>query len=113
MQGVHGLHIAFTLDKVNYLHTAVTHQGVLLNVAIFISTLEVYGQHVGITHVIKIKCLDVVGWNPPTHTHTHTHTRAHARTHTQDYKHMFLVRLCSLKSMSVSPAAFVETLARL
>jgi hypothetical protein len=37
MQGWHGLHIAFTLDKVNYLHKVVTHQGALLSVAIFIS----------------------------------------------------------------------------
>jgi hypothetical protein len=32
--------IAFTLDKENYLHTALTYQGVVLNVAIFISTLN-------------------------------------------------------------------------
>ena len=48
MQGLRGPHIDFTLDKVNYLHTAVTYQDVLLNVAIFISTLEVYCHHVGI-----------------------------------------------------------------
>jgi hypothetical protein len=67
LQSWHGPHIAFILDKVN-LHTAITHQGILLSVAIFISTLDVYGQHVGINDVIKIKCLDVVGWNPPPHT---------------------------------------------
>jgi len=70
VQGLHGPHtIACTLDKVNYLHTAVTYQGILLNVDIFICTLEVYCHYVGITDVRKIKCHGVVGWNSPTHTH--------------------------------------------
>jgi len=76
VQGLHGPHtIACTLDKVIYPHTAVTYQGVLLNVDIFISTLEVYCHHVGITDVRKIKCHDVVGWNHPPHTNTHTYKR--------------------------------------
>jgi len=60
------------LTKVNYHHTAVTYQGILLKVDIFISTLDVYCHHVGITDVRKIKCHDVVGWNHHPHTHART-----------------------------------------
>jgi len=74
VQGLHGPHtIACTLNKVNYPHTAVTYKDILLNVDIFISILEVYCHHVGVTDVRKIKCHDVVGWDHLSHTHTHTY----------------------------------------
>lgn len=82
MQGLHGPNtMACTLDKVNYPLTVVTYQGILLNVDILISILEVYCHRVGITDVRKIKCHDVVGWLHPPRTHVcaHTHARVHAR----------------------------------